>query len=550
MAIIRNTIAALLLWAVFIQAALDTVQLQLKWKHQFQFAGYYAAIQQGYYQDAGLAVNLLEAEAGVDPTDAVLQGKAEFGIGSSDLVIRRAKGDPIVVLAAIFQHSPLAIMTRADTTIRSVHDLVHHKLMFESNASEILTYLVKEKIPRDSVNLVPHTFTIRDFLEHRIDAMTVYTTDEVYDMRRMGIPFALYSPRSAGLDFYGDNLFTTEAQIKKNPKRVEAFRKASLRGWEYALTHQSEIIHFIREHYSTRHDSTQLAFEASAMQPLIGNPLVPIGYMYTGRWQGIADAYYETSLLPQAFAIDGFLYRNEELSPPTNHSSNATAIGLLVVAGLLVAFVLGTNSKLRQQIDVNAALRQEMQRAQTTSERSRNELVITLRELERWATTDKLTELPNRRHLEQRGETEVARAHRYSQPLTAILIDLDHFKQINDLEGHHMGDAVLVDIAKVIATHVRVTDLPGRWGGEEFLVLVPSTPPTQAIVLAEKLRSAIELHHFPCSPKVTASFGIANLQKQETLDALLRRADQALYVAKANGRNRVEQDSPADFLRQ
>jgi len=94
-------------------AGLERVTLQLKWKHQFQFAGYYAAIAQGYYRDAGLDVVLREAEPGHDAADAVLDGTAEFGVGTSELVLLRAAGKPVVALAAIFQHSPLVLLARS-----------------------------------------------------------------------------------------------------------------------------------------------------------------------------------------------------------------------------------------------------------------------------------------------------------------------------------------------------------------------------------------------------------------------------------------------------
>ena len=122
--------------------ALDAVTLKLKWRHQFQFAGYYMARAKGYYQDAGLDVTIVESTDLDESTKAVVRGKAHFGIGSSDLAVSRANGEKIVVLACIFQHSPNIILARADAGISSVHDLKGKRVMLEPHAKELLAYLI------------------------------------------------------------------------------------------------------------------------------------------------------------------------------------------------------------------------------------------------------------------------------------------------------------------------------------------------------------------------------------------------------------------------
>jgi len=124
-----------------ISDAQQTVRLQLKWYHQFQFAGYYAAIEKGYYKKAGLNVQLLEAKEGKDATNSVLQGQAEFGVGTSDLLLLRTQQKPVVVLAVIFQHSPLILLTRKDPSIQSLHDLQKRPVMIEPGSAELFAYL-------------------------------------------------------------------------------------------------------------------------------------------------------------------------------------------------------------------------------------------------------------------------------------------------------------------------------------------------------------------------------------------------------------------------
>lgn len=120
-------------------------------------------------------------------------------------------------------------------------------------------------------------------------------------------------------------------------------------------------------------------------------------------------------------------------------------------------------------------------------------------------------------------------------------MDVDHFKQVNDLYGHQTGDEVLVQMAGLLRTHVRETDMAGRWGGEEFMVICPETDAAGAGVLAAKLRQMIAEHTFPRVGSRTGSFGVATRLTGETADSLIGRSDAALYRAKERGRNRVEQ---------
>lgn len=159
--------------------------------------------------------------------------------------------------------------------------------------------------------------------------------------------------------------------------------------------------------------------------------------------------------------------------------------------------------------------------------------------LELMATSDKLTGLKNRHSLDARLESEIERSIRYSEPLSIILFDIDHFKRVNDTWGHPAGDEVLKQMARIASTRLRGPDDLYRWGGEEFLVVAPHTDLQGALALAEKLRAAIEADTFPSVGTLTASFGAAEFQSAEDCDAWFKRVDQALYRAKNTGRNRV-----------
>mgnify|MGYP001809990836 CR=1 FL=1 len=161
-------------------------------------------------------------------------------------------------------------------------------------------------------------------------------------------------------------------------------------------------------------------------------------------------------------------------------------------------------------------------------------------ELRRMASSDPLTGLPNRRCLVERGADEARRARRYRRPLAVAVIDLDHFKAVNDAFGHAAGDEALLETARVCRTALRDVDLFARLGGEEFVALLPETGPAEALAAAERLRAAIALIGVAASDRrLTASVGVACLQDGESFDFLLARADEAMYRAKKAGRNRV-----------
>lgn len=158
------------------------------------------------------------------------------------------------------------------------------------------------------------------------------------------------------------------------------------------------------------------------------------------------------------------------------------------------------------------------------------------------AMKDPLTSLYNRRHLQNAIEAEMKRVNRYGGRFGMIMLDIDHFKRINDEHGHDIGDVTLTQVAVILKSNTRETDYVARWGGEEFLILALDLDLTATKGLAEKLREAIEAAEVPHVGKVTASFGATVYHKSETQAQLIKRVDEALYVAKNQGRNRVEID--------
>lgn len=360
--------SALLLAAQIIRAAPapDKVVLQLKWTMQFQSAGYFAALEKGFYREAGLDVDIRETVQGRESIREVLDGKADFGVGTTDLLLLREAGEPVVVLAVIFQHSPLALLVRKDSGIGSLSDLKGRKVMIEPHSAELLAYFLQEGLKSDKYIHLPHSRNIDDLANGKADAMSVYLTDELFALKSAGVDYLLFSGRSAGIDFYGDNLFTTASQIEKHPQRVKAFRAASLKGWEYAMQHQQEIIELMHARYGQRHSLEALRFEAGRMAPLFSG-LVSVGYMHPGRWRYIADTYAEQAMLKPGFDLEGFLYDADQ-RPDRGWLFEAMAVALIVilVASFLVLRVHRINHQLQRGINAHkrmeAALRESEER--------------------------------------------------------------------------------------------------------------------------------------------------------------------------------------------
>jgi diguanylate cyclase (GGDEF)-like protein len=162
-----------------------------------------------------------------------------------------------------------------------------------------------------------------------------------------------------------------------------------------------------------------------------------------------------------------------------------------------------------------------------------------LEEKERRASTDRLTGAYNRFKFIEIFEAEFQRFSRYKSTFCLIMMDIDHFKKINDNYGHNVGDCVLAEITAMTSKIIRSTDILVRWGGEEFVVFVPSSELHSAVALAEKLRLAISEHPFSSDLKVTMSFGVAEIEKGDSLETIMARADAALYESKRTGRNKV-----------
>ncbi len=669
--------------ASFPASALDKVTLQLNWYHQFQFAGYYAAQEQGYYRQAGLDVAIVEASPDVDPIVNVVAGKTEFGIGGNNLLLARAAGKPVVALATILQHSPTVLLghQRDKTQNQAQHqpDLAGKRVMLDPQSDELQVYLKKAGFPLSRLTQVDHSYDPQDLVKGKVDFMSGSLLNEAYFLERAKFAYQAYSPRDADIDFYGDNLFTSELMVRDQGDKVRAFREASLRGWQYAMTHQAEIADLIRSKYSQRPERDYLIFQGKQMQALMETDKIAIGHMSAERWQKIAETYVKHGMMAKETSLAGFIF--DPTPPPKKETRDYTLWGMIGGGALLLGLFILVSARLarasydlriekqrqtalQEQIRVNeeryrglftsmdngfalneliadsdgkpidfrfvevnpafervsglprdkligkrakevfqsnendwleqfgeVALNGQPKHVETFSqqtcrwfaadsyspapgkfavvtqeitERKQMEIALTkanteLREkyeeisklqekLREQAIRDPLTGLYNRRYLDETLERELSRAKRDNYPLCVILIDLDFFKKVNDTYGHLAGDEVLKTFARLLHDHARQSDIACRYGGEEFMLMLPKMPVNAAVDRANLLREKFAATKIPFGEaqiSTTLSIGISIFPDHgQASDELTNNADQALYVAKSEGRNRAIVYSP------
>ncbi|MDD2698758.1 MAG: ABC transporter substrate-binding protein [Arcobacteraceae bacterium] len=249
---------------------IEKVSLQLKWKYQFQFAGFIMAKEKGFYKDLGLDVELLEFDEKINTVESLKQGKIDFGVNDSALILDALKGEPIVGMLSILQNSPYALMGLKSSNINSIEDLNNKKLALykNSNGISINAMLIANNIKYIET---PVSFTLDTLVNHTNDLQTVYLSNEPFMAKERGLEVVLFNPKDYGFDGYGDILFTSKKILKERPDIVEKMYEASKKGWEYAFSHIDESVDIIDKKYNTLHKSKKaLIYEAQTLKALSG----------------------------------------------------------------------------------------------------------------------------------------------------------------------------------------------------------------------------------------------------------------------------------------
>lgn len=297
---------------------LEKVSLQLVWKHQFEFAGFYAAIEKGFYRERGLEVELKEYQAGQSIVEEVVNGKSTYGLSNSQVVAERLQGQPIRLLANYFKRPPIAIVAREG--LKTLEDLKGKRLMIDSKDLESPLFRKAFKTaglkPGENIDIIPHVYSPTPFLEGKVDATTLFVTNELYFIEESSTPHELID-LSSYLPALGDvYLFTTEKETDKHTQRTQAFIEASNKGWEYALAYPEEIIDLILEKYSRRKSKDALLYEAQKTEERILPVAFPLGSIYYERIDKVAEVILEKDeSSTQKTFLNNFIFRRTQSSP-------------------------------------------------------------------------------------------------------------------------------------------------------------------------------------------------------------------------------------------
>lgn len=296
---------------------LKAVSLQLKWAHQFQFAGYYVAKEMGYYKAEGLSVELRESQPNKKVVNQVVTNEADFGIGGSALLSSFIHGKPVVTVAAIFQKDPMVLFSKKSSNITEPKDLIGKKVMFMGSSDDGLSVramLLKHGIDSSQYSYFNQTYDYQGLIDKKIDVIAGYLSNETYWYKSKHTEVNIIKPFQYGVNFYDDILFTSEKYLKENPEIVDKFRKSSLKGWQYAVTHIDETILLIRSQYNSDLSHEKLAFEAREIIKLMEYPVIEIGYMHQQRWEYIANILRQQNMINKEVDFKRFIYQPSQKS--------------------------------------------------------------------------------------------------------------------------------------------------------------------------------------------------------------------------------------------
>ena len=291
---------------------LQKTSIQLMWVDQFEFAGFYMAKEKGFYEKIGIDVEIKKYNLSTNVLNEVLEKKADFGVNSSSLIIKKSLGKDIVILGSIFQSSPLIILALKDSRIKNIHDIKNKKLMMTSEqyeAAPLQSMLISENISLKSINLIDHSFNIDDLINKKTDFMMAYTTNEPYLLKEKGYESQIFHPKDYGFDFYEEILFTSKEFANNNPKLVKDFYDASISGWYYAFENIDETAQLIYEKYNPQNKSlASLIDEAKEMKKLVYDKENKIGTITKERINLIINTYKVLGLMKNSIDIDDLIY--------------------------------------------------------------------------------------------------------------------------------------------------------------------------------------------------------------------------------------------------
>jgi len=321
-------------------SASEKVSVQLPGRHQFQFAGHYIAKARGYYDDAGLDVELRAGGPGAaPPIDAVANLRADFGVGSSAVAAARMNGQRLVALAAILQQSSAVWLVRDGLATGDVGNLAGARLRTLPDREvppDLIAPFVRAGVEAQRLAIVPTVHAVEEFARGRVDLLAASQDNEPFELRARGVEFGVIDPREHGFDFYGEVLFTSADLAIRRPEMVARFRDATLRGWLAALADVDAAAHLIHVHYAPERTFEQLVSEGQRLRQLAAYGKVEMGHMSVQRWSAIGEQLRELGLGRERLDARSFVHADH--GPAVKVGFDPLRVSLLT---LLATLVLG-----------------------------------------------------------------------------------------------------------------------------------------------------------------------------------------------------------------
>jgi len=287
---------------------LEKVSIQLHWKYQFEFAGYIAAKEKGFYEELGLDVELKEYAFGMDVEEEVVSARANYGVYNSTILLSHLKNRPINLIASFFKRSAKVIITKPE--IKNLQQLIGKNFMAINDTN--LRYMFEmQSVDIQHINIVKPSYNINDFVDGKVDAMTAFISNEPYKLDKLGIKYNIIDPGDFGIYILQQELFTSNSEIKNHFERVVKFKDATIRGWEYALQNQEELVDIIYDKYSKEISKDSLRNEAMEIQKLILPFSYQIGSIDESFLAKQLELFKKESRIGEDITVKSFIFNDE-----------------------------------------------------------------------------------------------------------------------------------------------------------------------------------------------------------------------------------------------
>ena len=289
------------------------IDVLLNWNHQFEYAGFYAAIMQGYYANEGLDVTVHSWNR-KNIVEEVVANKFQIGVAGSLALKDYVQGRPIKLLFSAFQYSPLVLLSQEPVT--DLKQLKGKRMSF-SESYETLSLLRRAGLSKDDIEYMYHSADLNKFIEKKTDFYDAYSTNEPFQLQEKNIPFHIVDPKTYGVISYGDLIFTSAEFAKHNPNEVQKFKEATLKGWEYALKQPESVIDYLIANYEVKKSKNALMKEAEASAAIIEPLNVAIGTLSNEKLKAIAKEMASLEMISREqaaqFDPNKFIFRSFEL---------------------------------------------------------------------------------------------------------------------------------------------------------------------------------------------------------------------------------------------